>query len=53
MVDSEPNVEAKEIARATEEVASDLLNAMRPGIKVSELQARGRSVFPKSRRSRR
>ncbi len=48
VVDSEPNVQAKPIARATEEVAGDLLNAMRPGIKVSELQARGRSVFRKA-----
>jgi Xaa-Pro aminopeptidase len=48
VVDSEPSIEAKKIARATEEVASDLLNAMRPGIKVSELQSRGRSVFRKA-----
>ena len=48
VVDSEPNIQARQIARATEEVAGDLLNAMRPGIKVSELQARGRSVFRKA-----
>ncbi len=48
VVDGEPEGDAKRTSRATGEVAQALLNAMRPGVKMSELQARGREVYRKA-----
>ncbi len=48
VVDGEPEGQAKLYSRATAEAAQTLVNAMRPGVKVSELQARGREVYRKS-----
>ena len=45
VVDGEPEGDAKRHLQATGEVAQALLTAMRPGVKVSELQARGRAVY--------
>lgn len=45
VVGGEPEGKARLFAKATSEVAADLLDAMRPGAKVSELQARARSVY--------
>ncbi|MEQ8813287.1 MAG: M24 family metallopeptidase [Thalassobaculum sp.] len=43
-----PGVQARKFADATAAVATDLLDAMRPGARVSELQARARSVYRKA-----
>ena len=43
-MDGEPEGDAKRRLQVTGEVAQALLSAMRPGVKVSELQARGREV---------
>jgi Xaa-Pro aminopeptidase len=48
VVDGEPEGGARKFADATAEVAADLLNAMRPGARVSELQARARSIYRKA-----
>ncbi len=48
VVDGEPEGDAKRRLQATGEVAQALLTAMRPGVKVSELQARGREVYRKA-----
>ena len=48
VVDGAPEGHAKLYSRATAEAAQTLVNAMRPGVKVSELQARGREVYRKS-----
>ena len=48
VVDGEPTGDAKRHLQATGEVAQALLTAMRPGVKVSELQARGREVYRKA-----
>jgi Xaa-Pro aminopeptidase len=48
VVDGEPQGEAKRRSQATSEVAQALMNPMRSGVKVSELQARGREVFRKA-----
>lgn len=45
VVGGEPAPKARRFADATSAVAADLLDAMRPGIRVSELQARARSVY--------
>jgi Xaa-Pro aminopeptidase len=39
---------AKGYAKATATVAADLLDAMRPGVRVSELQARARETYRKA-----
>ena len=48
VVEGEPEGAAKLYARATGEVAHALLDAMRPGAKVSDLQAKGREVYRKA-----
>jgi Xaa-Pro aminopeptidase len=48
VVGGEPEGDAKRRLRATSDVAQALLSAMRPGVKVSELQARGRDVYRKA-----
>ncbi len=48
VVGGEPEGGARKFANATAEVAADLLDAMRPGAKVSELQARARSIYRKA-----
>ena len=48
VVGGEPTVPARRFADATAAVAIDLLDAMRPGAKVSELQARARAVYRKA-----
>ena len=47
VVDGEPVGDAKRNFRATTEVAQTLLDAMRPGVRVSELQAGGRRTYQK------
>ena len=47
VVDGEPAGDAKRNARATAEATQSLLNAMRPGTRVSELQAVGRETYRK------
>jgi Xaa-Pro aminopeptidase len=44
----EPAGEAKRSAAATAAVAADLLDAMRPGVRMSQLQARARATFRKA-----
>lgn len=48
VVDDEPQGAAKLLAKATAAVAADLLEVMRPGARISELQARARSVYRKA-----
>lgn len=48
VVDGEPAGEAKRHAQATAAVAADLLEAMRPGTRVSQLQARARETYRKA-----
>ena len=48
VVGGEPTADAKRYLQATGEVAEALLNVMRPGTKVSELQAHGREVYRKT-----
>ena len=48
VVDGEPQGAAKAFAKATAAVAEALLEAMRPGIKVSQLQAHARAVYRKA-----
>jgi Xaa-Pro dipeptidase len=45
VVEGEPEGGAKTFAKATAAVAEDLLDAMRPGIRVSELHARARKIY--------
>jgi len=45
VVEGEPEGGAKQFAKATAAVAEDLLDAMRPGVRTSELQARAREVY--------
>jgi Xaa-Pro dipeptidase len=45
VVEGEPEGGAKQFAKATAEVAEALLEAMRPGTRVSQLQARAREVY--------
>jgi Xaa-Pro aminopeptidase len=45
VVEGEPKGAAKRFADATARVAQMLLAAMRPGVRISELQARGRDVY--------
>ena len=47
VVEGEPEGGAKQFAKATAAVAEALLEAMRPGVRVSELQARAREVYRK------
>ena len=47
-VDGEPVGSARTYAAATSEAAAAVLQAMRPGVRVSELQALGRSVYRKA-----
>ena len=48
VVEGEPDGGAKQFAKATAEVAEALLEAMRPGVRVSQLQARAREVYRKA-----
>ena len=48
VVGDEPSGAAKPIASATEVVAETLLEAMRPGAKISELQALSRAAYRKA-----
>lgn len=48
VVDGEPEGRAKLYAKATADVAEELLIAMRPGASVSALQALGRNIYRKS-----
>ena len=45
VVEGEPEAGAKQFARATVAVADALLEAMRPGARISALQARARAVY--------
>jgi len=45
VVEGEPEGEAKRFADATARVAETLLAEMRPGARISELQAKGRAVY--------
>jgi Xaa-Pro dipeptidase len=45
VVEGEPAGAAKGFADATARVAQMLLSAMRPGVRISELQARGRDIY--------
>jgi Xaa-Pro dipeptidase len=44
-VEGEPEGAAKRFADATATVAQTLLSAMRPGVRISELQAKGRDIY--------
>lgn len=48
VVDGEAQGDAKRYADTTEEAASAVLEAMRPGVKISELQRTGRAVYRKA-----
>ncbi|MEQ8396907.1 M24 family metallopeptidase [Thalassobaculum sp.] len=48
VVGGEPDGKARKFADATAAVGADLLDAMRPGVRVSELQARARSIYRKA-----
>ena len=48
VVDGEPRADAKRYARATAQAGEALLEAMRPGTKVSELQATARRAYRKA-----
>ncbi len=45
IVDGEPQGDAKRLAQATSAASETVLNAMRPGVRISELQAAGRATF--------
>ena len=45
VVEGEPEGAAKRFADATATVAQTLLSAMRPGVRISELQAKGRDIY--------
>ncbi len=47
VVEGEPEGGAKLFARATAAVACDLLDAMRPGVRISDLHARARAIYRK------
>jgi len=47
VVEGEPEAGAKQFAKATVAVAEALLDAMRPGMRISALQARAREVYRK------
>jgi len=47
VVEGEPEGGAKGFARATAAVCEDLLDAMRPGVRISQLQARARNIYRK------
>jgi Xaa-Pro aminopeptidase len=47
VVEGEPEGGAKQFAKATVAVAEALLDAMRPGVRISALQARAREVYRK------
>ncbi len=49
VVEGEPEGGAKGFAAATARVADALLDAMRPGVRISELQARAREVYRRER----
>lgn len=48
VVDGEPEGDAKRYLKATGEAAETLLSAMRPGVRVSELQIRAQDVYRKA-----
>jgi Xaa-Pro aminopeptidase len=48
VVDGEPNAEARRYASATAAVAETLVGAMRPGARISELQAKARDTYRKA-----
>jgi Xaa-Pro aminopeptidase len=45
VVEGEPEGGAKQFAKAAGAVAEDLLDAMRPGVRVSQLHARARTIY--------
>jgi Xaa-Pro dipeptidase len=45
VVEGEPDGGAERFAKATATVAEDLLDAMRPGVRISELHARARKIY--------
>ena len=45
VVEGEPEGGAKRFAKATARVAEMLISAMRPGARISELQAKGRAIY--------
>ncbi len=47
VVGGEPNTQAKSHATVVKEVAQTLIDAMRPGVRISELQTLGREVYRK------
>jgi len=47
VVGGEPEAGAKLFAQATAAVCEDLLDAMRPGVRISQLQARARDIYRK------
>ena len=47
VVEGEPEAGAKQFAKATAAVCDDLLDAMRPGVRISQLQARAREIYRK------
>src|SRR5262249_59639350 len=49
VVEGEPEGAAKRRADATARVAEMLLSAMRPGTRISELQAKGREIYRRGR----
>ncbi len=48
VVGGEPKAAARPLFEATARVAEDLLSAMRPGVRISALQARARDVYRKA-----
>ncbi len=48
VVDAQPRGDAKRYAQATAQAGETLLDAMRPGARISELQAAGRSAYRKA-----
>jgi Xaa-Pro aminopeptidase len=47
VVEGEPEAGAKTFAKATSAVCEDLLDAMRPGTRISQLQSRARDIYRK------
>jgi Xaa-Pro aminopeptidase len=47
VVEGEPEGGARQFAKATAAVAEDLLDAMRPGVRISDLHARARKIYRK------
>ena len=52
VVDGEPEGDARRWAKATSAVAETLIAAMKPGARITELQALARAHLPQGRRAR-